>query len=333
MALSPEMMKLVSQAKNKYAGNGGKTAKPQEGRNTYRLIQKLFGEDLRFWRDLGVHWIKPALDAKPVAVVGCESIVYDRPSVIATMIDKAIMDAVDEDSKKLYEEWKARKSVLVNVVNRKDDSQEVLELTPTTFGKVLDLVQLYGAEGQDILDHTEGFDIVITKTGKALNTNYDVAIAPTAPGKPHKAITKDQVDRATNLDDFIASNFFRGEEQKALNAIAQISGVNVPNLRALNGTATPTAALSAPSASVQGAAVPNSVMTPVSAPAQPDPLEEARKAKAAQMAELQRQMAALSAEPAPVAPPTTVAADPAPSLTGVLPAAEEEALMRELDGL
>jgi hypothetical protein len=322
MALSPALSKLVSQSKNKYAGSGGKTSKPKEGRNTYRLVYKLFNGDERFWRDLGVHWIKAALDAKPIAVVGDCDIVYQKPSVIKTAIDMAISNAVDEDSKKLYEEWKARPSVVINVINRGEgDNLEVLELTTTTFGKVLDIIQLYEAEGQDVLDPNQGYDIVITKSGKGLQTNYDVAVAPLAPGKTFKPVTKDQLDRATNLDDFIAQNYFRGEEQKALNAIAQIAGIRVPQLTSIAGATTPVASLTSPSAVVADAKV-----TTPAAPIVVDELEERRKQILARQAAMAAELAALE-NPAPAAPPVTGAA-PAP-----LSQSEQDALLDELDNL
>lgn len=332
MALSPEMMKLVSQAKNKYAGNAGNTVKPAEGRNTYRIIPKLFGSDIRFWRDLGVHWIKATPDGKPLAVVGCSSVVYDQPSMIETAIDMAIASAIDEDSKKHYESMRARKSVLINVVDRKDGSVNVLELTPTTFGKILDLMQLYGAEGQDILDAATGADIVITRTGKGLNTNYDVAIAPLVPGKPHAPVTKDQMDKATDLDDFIARNFFKGEENKALNAISQIAGIVLPRAGSLIGASTPTPALTSSATAVADATVTQPVVqtAPVAtAPVEEDPIEKRRRELQAEMEALQRQ----SAGAAPAAPVQAAPVAEQPMTGAALSSADEEALLRELEGL
>lgn len=340
MALSPELMKMVSQAKNKYAGNTGKAIKPKEGRNTYRIvapsnaIAPWVGPTGQYWADLGVHWMKADEAGKPLAVVGDSDTVYGTPSLINSAIDLAINSAIDEDSKKLYESWRARKSVLINAIDRSTPGEDpdVLELTPTTFGKVLDLIMMYGEAGQDITDPASGVDIVITRTGKGLNTNYDVAVAPGVS----KPIPLESVSRATNLHEFIAQNYFRGEEQKALNLVSQIAGIALPALAAPATTAalprTPTAALTAPAAAVADAAV---AETPTAAPAAPaaNPNADLEARKAELIRRQQEELKALEAQAAaPAAPAPAPAPAAAPAVT-TLSAADEESILAELDAL
>lgn len=371
MALNPALRKMVSSAKAKYAGNSGNAVKPKEGRNVYRILAPTaaqaswVGDSGQFWADLGVHWIKPEKNGKPVAVVGDCDTVYQQPSVINTAIEMAINAAYDEESKKLYEEWKARKSVLINVIDREKDEAVVLELTPTTFGKILDLITLYADAGQDITDPNEGADIVITRTGKGLNTNYDVAIAPVIPSAPFKKVPLDMLTRSTDLHQFIASNFFRGEEQKALNFIASIAGVAVPRLggpagaTAAVGAKTPTAALTSPAASVEGAkadddssaaeaaAAAERVAAAKKAAAEKAAAEAAAASKladdslAAKRAEILRrqqeaeaELAAMEAAASAAAAPELDAASAAPA-SGIssLPASEQDAILAELDNL
>lgn len=368
MALNPALRKMVSSAKAKYAGNAGNAVKPKEGRNVYRILAPTpdqapwVGENGQFWADLGVHWIKPGKNDKPVAVVGDCDTVYQQPSVINTAIEMAINAAYDEDSKKLFEEWKARKSVLINVIDREKDEAVVLELTPTTFGKVLDLITLYADAGQDITDPNEGADIVITRTGKGLNTNYDVAIAPVIPSAPFKKVPVEMLTRSTDLHQFIATNFFRGEEQKALNFIASIAGVAVPRLGGPAGAKTPTAALTSSAASVEGAKVEDDAAetaaaaeaarvaaakkaaaakaaaeaeaaAKASAPAE-DPLAAKRAEILRRQQEAEAELAAMEAASAAAAAPELDAASAAPE-TGIsaLPASEQDAILAELDNL
>jgi hypothetical protein len=353
MALNPALRKMVSAAASKYKGASGKAIKPKEGRNVYRILAPTVdvapwvGEGGQFWADLGVHWIKSEKEGKPLAVVGDCDAVYQQPSVINTAIDMAIGSALDQDSKELYESWKARKSVLINVLDRGNaDNEEVLELTGTTFGKVLDLITLYADSGIDITDPIHGQDIIIQRTGKGLNTNYDVAIAPLAPGASFKPVTKEQLSKATDLHAFIAQNFFRGEEQKALNAIAQIAGVAVPKLAgptsapSLAAPRTPTPALTAASAVVEDAVVSDPVPTPApkaapvqaAAPAE-DPAAARRaeilKRQAEAAAAAEAELAALEAESAAPATPAT----PPKSALSSLPASEQDAILAELDSL
>lgn len=340
MAINPALRKMVSQAKAKYAGGGGNSIKPKEGRNVYRILAPdaadapWVGASGMFWADLGVHWIKAEENGKPIAVVGDCDICYQQPSVLNTAIEMAISKAIDEDSKKLFTDWKARKSVLINVIDRGSGNEEVLELTPTTFGKVLDLIMLYADAGQDITDAVEGSDIIITRTGKGLNTNYDVAIAPSVPGKGFEPVTKEQMARAKDLSEFIASNYFRGEEQKALNAIAQIAGIAIPRLTAGAGASiaaieaspvaarTPTAALTSQAASVEGATVDE---TPVAEPV----VDEA----AARRAELLRRQKEAEAELAAMEAEAAAPAETAAPAAAALAQSEADAILAELDDL
>lgn len=346
MALNPALRKMVSQSTAKYKGGGGNSIKPKEGRNTYRILAPTsaqapwIGASGQFWADLGVHWIKADANGKPIAVVGDCDTVYQQPSAINTAIEMAVANAIDEDSKKLYEEWKARKSVLINVVDRSNDNEEVLELTPTTFGKVLDLITLYDDAGQDITDQVNGADIIITRTGKGLNTNYDVAIAPNVPGQPFKVVKDEQLARAKDLPAFIAQNFFRGEEQKALNAIAQIAGIALPRLAGPSaGARTPTPALTSASAAVDDAKVEPVKPAPVVAAAAAEPAVDPLAAKRAEI--LKRQQEAQAAAAAELealeaaSQPAAVETPAAPAAGGLstLPASEQDAILAELDNL
>jgi hypothetical protein len=343
MALSPELKKMVSGAKNKYSSNNQKTVKPKDGRNAYRILAPTSAQASwvpasgQYWADLGVHWIKADKNGKPLAVVGDCDTVYQQPSVLNTAIEMAINSAMDEESKELYNEWKAKKSVLLNVIDRSSgEDPVVLEVTGTTFGKIMDLINVYDDAGRDITDPVSGVDIIITKTGKALNTKYEVMVDP-APPKP---VSPDILSRTTDLHEFIAQNYFRGEEQKALNCIAQIAGVAVPALTGpatAAGVRTPTAALSSTAAAVAGASVaPAAVATPVAAPAAQaapaiDPAMEARKAEI--LRRQQEAAAELAALEAPATPaPAPEAAAPAAGISA-LPVSEQDAILAELDNL
>lgn len=346
MALSPELKKMVSGAKNKYSSNNQKTVKPKDGRNAYRVLAPTSAQASwvppsgQYWADLGVHWIKADKNGKPLAVVGDCDTVYQQPSVLNTAIEMAINSAMDEESKELYNEWKAKKSVLLNVVDRSSgEDPVVLELTGTTFGKVMDLINVYDDAGRDITDPMTGVDIIITKTGKGLNTKYEVMVDP-APPKP---VSPDVLGRTTDLHEFIAQNYFRGEEQKALNCIAQIAGVAVPALTGpatAAGVRTPTAALSSPAAAVADASTASApAAAQTAAAAAPvetaavsavDPAMEARKAEI--LRRQQEAAAELAALETPAPAPAAETAAPASGISS-LPVSEQDAILAELDNL
>lgn len=355
MALNPLLRKLVTTAATKYSGSSSKTVKPKEGRNVYRVIVPRPNEvswvkdDGLFYREIGVHWIKPELTAKPTHVVGSEEICFGRVSGLAAAIDMAIANAFDEDTKKLFEEWKARRSIVLNVVNRDNgNSVDILELTTTTFSKLMDAALLYADNNLDIFDRETGMDVVITKSGKGLNTSYEVTVAPQIPGKPFLPVTDEQIRQAADLDAWIESNFFRpGEAEKALAYVATMAGIQVPQLGAPQ---TPVAALTSSGASVAGATVTSTPAPVQAAPApQPAPVQQA-PAGFDMQAEIARQAAILAAQqvaaaqqaapvqpvaPAPVQPASAPVSATVTASTGLadLSAAEQDKLLAELNAI
>lgn len=223
MALSPVLSKLLKESKQKHTRASGKVVKFKEGKTTIRLLAADFSK--QFWRDVGVHWIKTDLKGKPVAVVGCNSDTFDEPCAICAALDKAAQAAPDDETLKLIKEMKARKSVLVAALVRKapgdaaSEDPQIVEMTPTTWAAIINIIEQYGDEDIDALDYKDGIDIVVTRSGTGLDTEYTVNAAP-------KSIPVDPSinERLPDLDAFIKSNFFRGDEPKALNAIASVSG-------------------------------------------------------------------------------------------------------------
>ncbi|WP_062120205.1 hypothetical protein [Aureimonas sp. AU40] len=271
-ALPAELQSLVAKGRAKY-GQSGSRVKPKDGRNRYRLLLN----PTKPWVDLGVHWIKPEKDAKPIAVVGCESVVHDKPCPICTAVDRAIGAAIDDESKKFYEEWKVKKSVIINALVRtkgeESDDPQILELTPTTFDQVLAIVQSHAEEGINLFDPNEGIDIVIEKSGRAMNTKYLVQ-----PGAgTSKPVPTEAMKKLHDLEAHIEKEFFRGDETKALNAIAATAGVSVAGLLA---SSPKPKAIAAPSATnAAGSSVAEDDETETTAPATPSALTGATRTK------------------------------------------------------
>jgi hypothetical protein len=265
------MQALLNQGAAKYNRAGGsQRLKPKEGINRYRIIAPTPDQapwvkaDGRFYADVGVHWIKFDKNGKPHAIVGCKEVMKDEACELCTAIDLAINSAIDEDSKELYESFKAKKSVWVNVIDRSkgstNDGIQVLELTAGTWGKVMAIGQQYADEGQWIFDAAEGVDIAISKSGKGLSTEYVVNVAAGAS----KPVDPKKMTELVDVFALAEKEFFRGDEQKALNAIKQMSGIALPKIAgsshngvaALAGPArTPTAALASTAAQVEDAEI------------------------------------------------------------------------------
>jgi hypothetical protein len=217
------MMALVKGAKNRYSRSNSKFVKLKEGKTRIRII----ATEEKFWQDLGVHWIKTEIGGKPVAVVGCHDLVKDEPCPICAAIEKAMKAATDDETVNLVKEWKTKKSVLVKAIIRDgadaSPDPQILELTPSTFGTIVSMIEEYGTE-VDPLSPTEGIDFVITRSGKGLDTRYEPI-----PALKSTPLTKDQIAKAKeiNLLEAVEKEYFRGEENKALNAIGQATGITL----------------------------------------------------------------------------------------------------------
>lgn len=227
MSLKPEFLALVKGAKNKYSRNTSRTVKLKEGKTRVRLLQS--DPSSKFWADLGIHWIKPEKGAKPIAVVGCHDHVHSAPCPVCTMIEKCAKSAVDDETLGIYKDMKTKKSVLVAALLRsgedKSDEPVILELTPTTFGNILSMIETYADDYGNVLDPKSGMDFTIERKGKGLDTEYTVM-----PNPKSDPVPKGVMEKIPNLEEFIEKEFFRGDETKALSALSQMSGLTSPAL-------------------------------------------------------------------------------------------------------
>jgi len=258
MAMSAEMLALIHGAKNKFSRGGGKIYKLKEGKTRFRILTTPTTSPIavagQFWQECGVNWIKTESNGKPVAVVGNSMIVFGVESAVDKAIEMAIRGAVTDDDIKLMKEWKAKTTILLNVVIKSGgDASEnavALEITPTTFGTIMGMVETYADDSGYILDHKTGFEFTIEKSGRGLETKYVVLPHPGA-----KPVSKASLDSAIDLFALVESEFFRGEEGKALTAIGNLTGVNVSGLKVGALPVRNTALLTRPSASVPDAEV------------------------------------------------------------------------------
>jgi hypothetical protein len=355
MALSPELLKLVKSSKNKHTRTGN-SVQLKEGKTTIRILAK--GAD-QFWFDFAVHWIKTEKNGKPVAVVGCKDEVFGEPCAICTAIAQATAQATDQDEIDLIKEWKAKKGVLVNALVRsgpdKSESPQIVELKPTVWAEIAGMIAEYQEADVDLLDAAKGQDFIVERRGKGLDTKYSVMLAPKSNPVPVEAF-----DSMLDLKEYVEAQYFRGDETKALTAIANVTGVSVS---VGNQIAAPrrSAMLSAPAATVVDAEVEAAVEAELAA--EDEVIEEAvveevvaeavetdeqrelrefkefqamkaakaaaEKPAAAPVARAKPVAAPVKPKPAAVAPATV----PADDFNGALPADEIDALLGELDGV
>lgn len=223
-----KLKELLAQNKNKYKGNNGARAfKFPEGKTRIRIIQTKPGE--KFWRDVGVHWIKADRGGKPISVIGCNDVVHEKHCEVCAAIEKSKIGVLDEEDEKLIKEWGARKDVLVPALvlgaDKKFSDPQIVQLTPTTFGQVLSIAEEFDMDDINIFDIEDGRDLIVERTGKGLDTEYQVMVAPKS-----LKIDSSVASNLPDIDAWIESNFFNETPNKAVTAIAQITGTTVATL-------------------------------------------------------------------------------------------------------
>lgn len=257
VGLSESMKAMMARKKASYAKGGDKPYKLKEGKTRVRVLPAEFVQngESKIWTDCGVHWVKTSKDAKPAAVVGNSLVTHGIASDVEAFIDQALQvakDQGDEAMVEVFKDMRARKSVIINGLIQdgadKSDAPKLIELTPTCWGDMLGTILTYAEEGVDILDLETGIDFIVERTGKGLDTNYAVMVAPKA-SKVAKSVLEKVVDPMT----YIEKELYRGDEPKALQAISNMTGLPAPGapkglLSSTTASRPAAAALTAPKA-------------------------------------------------------------------------------------
>ncbi|GAL23040.1 putative regulator [Vibrio maritimus] len=232
MSASAKLREKLAAKKKSIQANSGQRADVMRipmGKHKFRILpaHKDAADD-QFWADFGLHYIKgDEKDAtsgrnKVKAVYVCVDKTFEKPCDVCAAIEEAARHASDDEQLELIEEAKCRRAeILLNVVHRnssdKSNIAQILQMTPTTFEKVIDIMEEY----PEMIDPKEGIDLLITREGTGLNTKYNVM--PAAKSEP---VPDEVLDTMTNLQDFVQQEHEDGLK-KALSAVNATVGLLV----------------------------------------------------------------------------------------------------------
>lgn len=198
------------------------TLKPAAGKHTYRILPSWRGgEEMQFWHDFSMHFIKTAESGtKPAAVYICAEKTYGKECEVCAAIKKSMAVSVDDDMTKRLKEALSAQRYLLNVLHLtgpEPEKVQVLEVGQGVFESVCGLISEYG----DITDPTDaGTNVIIQREGTGLDTKYTVLPAAKKTSVPKKCLG----DALINLDEFVAQENPAGET-KALTAVGTIIGL------------------------------------------------------------------------------------------------------------
>tara|TARA_R110000851_G_C13102760_1_gene569364 strand:- start:98697 stop:99818 length:1122 start_codon:yes stop_codon:yes gene_type:complete len=235
MKTSTDIMDIVRSKKANIKAKSGrreKTHKPTPGKNRYRILpswKPAESGDPTFFQDFGQHFIKDQA-GELKAIYMCTEKTFGKPCAICEAVSEGLMASGDDQTMKALDESKSKGRILFNAIHFEGEDPKtpvILDLTPTTAEKVLDLMEEFG----NIVSITEGTDIVITRTGTGLNTEYSVM--PAAKSKP---VAKAILEKLHDLDDYIKQEFDEGFT-KAIGAVSTVSGLLPPPSAEADSTA------------------------------------------------------------------------------------------------
>jgi hypothetical protein len=282
------LLDLLKEKKAQLSQGNNKTIKPEEGKGRYRILPGWRKDDPTFWHDYGAHYVRHTKGAKPTVYL-CLDKTFGKPCPVCDALHEAIGNTHDDATLELLKGGNASQRILLNVLHLSGESPtvpQVMELAPTAFNQILSIME----EWENMLDPTNGNDIVIERTGQGVNTKYSVTIAGKSNPVPAEALKK-----IVNLDEFVAKE---SEDQLRRTLLA---------ISAATGKA-PAPALAAPTENVAqrlNDVDPNTIdadfkevaaPTPAPAPAQkaaPAPAPAAAKAVASDDPELNAMLAEL----------------------------------------
>ena len=149
-------------------GGSGNYWKPKQGRNIIRILPGVGDMEDFFWQDVGKHY-PPDSNRSFV----CREFTLGEPCPICEFVQE-LYDAGDEASKTLAGKIRCRKQFWMNIIDRanEDKGPQIFTPGPMIFKQVASLIgdPDYG----EIYDEYEGLDLIISRTGTGLDTEYDV---------------------------------------------------------------------------------------------------------------------------------------------------------------
>lgn len=214
------LMELLKNKKTALAANRrAKTVRPPDGNSRWRILPSWRKGDApnaeQFWHDFGAHYIKDQT-GELKAIYVCVDKTYGRPCSICSTVKQGIDSAADPEFKKFLEQARASGRILVNAVQvdgANPTDPVILEIGPTVFESIINIVSEWGA---DVLDLAKGRDITIERSGKGIGTKYSVQVSPKMTPLDAGIMAK-----VVNLDEYVAQE----NEEQALRALTNFRTV------------------------------------------------------------------------------------------------------------
>lgn len=173
-----------------------------------------------FYHEFGQAWIKD-MDKNVLAVIGDRKVTYGEDDPIRSLIQRAIGEARTDAQREHYKEMLAKARVLCNalILDDKDIDKnvpEIVEFSPTQWDTILGGMEVLLDGGDDPLSLTDGFDLIVERSGTGMQTKYTFTFA-----RRPSSVDESVMENINNIDAFIRSKF--AETDRAINALKSIT--------------------------------------------------------------------------------------------------------------
>lgn len=197
---------------------GANVIRPLPGKHKYRILPTWRDNDLQFWHDFALHYIKAGPEKKIEAVYVCADKTFGESCPICAAISNGIRSTSDDPTVQLLKGAYASQKYLLNVLHLTGDKPtepQLMEIGVKVFDQICEIVEEYG----DITDLNSGVDVIINRQGSGLDTTYGTVPAPKSNPVPEAVL-----DKLVDIDGFVNQRN-PTNEARALAAVAKILGI------------------------------------------------------------------------------------------------------------
>lgn len=211
--------------------------RPVQGKHKYRVLPSWRGgEELQFWHDFALHYIKAGANKKIQSVYVCLDKTFGEECPVCAAISNGIRSTSDDPTAELLKQAYASQKYLLNVLHLTGDKPtepQLMEVGVKIFDQLCEIVEEY----DNITDLVGGIDIIINREGSGLETSYT-----TVPAAKSAEVDASIREKLVDIDAFVNQRNPTKQAQ-ALASIAKILGVEVASAPALtSSSSSPTAA-------------------------------------------------------------------------------------------
>lgn len=146
---------------------------PKDGRNKIRVLPPK-GDAEIFWSECKLHYnVGP--EKKAVTCLGTKN----KKCPVCEKV-KALKKTGNKEDAKYADKMRATSRVYFNILDRTDkekaDEPQIYGCGTSVLKELLAMI--CDPDIGDITDYSEGFDVILNKSGKGMNTNYTVTLSP-----------------------------------------------------------------------------------------------------------------------------------------------------------